>query len=253
MAPPPSVVADRAARLLHRRADSSRPSATRAASGVWVDELSARLLGDRFIMQFRGPDVLLLGQAKEEDTERPLLGKPTSCVGRDAELTMLETQLTNCINEVGADRRSADRSPGSASRACATNSCGAPSSVRSASRPSGPRRHDERRRSVGILAHALRQLCEVNSGAPARAAERPAKAPCSTYPRAGRRALAFLGELCGVPFDDVAVSGVHAARLDPQIMRESIQRAFLDWLAAGCRQRLCCLSSTICSGRTRSP
>ena len=232
-------VADRAARLLHRRADSSRPGASRAASGVWVDELSARLLGDRFIMQFRGPDVLLLGQAKEEDTERPLLGKPTSCVGRDAELTMLETQLVNCINDseplglvltappgVGKSRLRHEFLRRTEQRSLGITTLKGRGDMMSAGAP------------FGILAQALRQLCEVNNGAPLPEQQSALRKRLLQHlsPAQSERALAFLGELCAVPFDDVAVSELHAARRDPQIMRESIQRAFLDWLAAECRQ-----------------
>jgi tetratricopeptide (TPR) repeat protein len=90
----------------------------------------------------------------------------------------------------------------------------------------------------GILAHALRQLCNIQSSEPlaAQQAALRQRALQHLQPPHRERALAFLGELCGVSFADIAVSELHAARRDPQIMRESIQRAFLDWLAAECRQ-----------------
>jgi serine/threonine protein kinase/tetratricopeptide (TPR) repeat protein len=231
-------VADRAARLLHRRADSSRAGSVRAASGVWVDELSARLLGDRFVMQFGGPDVLLLGQAKAEDVDRPLLGKPTSCVGRDAELTMMETQLSACINEseplglvltappgVGKSRLRHEFLRRIEKQTLGITVLKGRGDMMSAGAP------------FGILANTLRQLCDIKGGEELAAQRAALRERIPRHLPAGQqdRPLAFLGELCGVPFDDVAVSEVQAARRDPQIMRESIQRAFLDWLAAECR------------------
>src|SRR5262245_3844639 len=43
--------------------------------------------------------MLLIGEEKDVDASRPLLGKPTMCVGRDAELAALESELSACIAE----------------------------------------------------------------------------------------------------------------------------------------------------------
>ena len=45
---------------------------------------------------------MILAEEKEADASRPLLGKPTPCVGRDAELRMLDMWLTSCIEERAA-------------------------------------------------------------------------------------------------------------------------------------------------------
>lgn len=233
-------VAERAARLLRRRADPGRPLSTKVASGVWVDELSARLLGDRFVMEFGHQDVLLLGQAREEDTGRPLLGKPTSCVGRDAELTMLETQLTTCIDE---------------SEPLGVVMTAPPGVGKSRLRHEFLRRIEKQKRAItilkgrgdmmsagapfGVLSNALRQLCQINGSETLAEQHRLLRQRVLQYvPEAAaahQRMLLFLGELCSIPFDDSDIGELQAARQDPKIMRESIHRAFLDWLAIECR------------------
>lgn len=234
-------VAERAARLLRRRADPTRAIASKVASGVWVDELSARLLGDRFVLQFGPQDVLLLGQAKEEDTGRPLLGKPTSCVGRDAELGMLEAQLTACIEE---------------SEPLGVVLTAPPGLGKSRLRHEFLRRLEKQRIPItvlkgrgdmmsagapfGILAGALRQLCGINGSEP-QAEQRDLlrgrvlkHVPVDAASR--ERTLLFMGELCSIPFDDAGIGELQAARQDPKIMRESIHRAFLDWLSVECQK-----------------
>ena len=233
-------VAERAARLLRRRADPARALANKAASGVWVDELSARLLGDRFVMQFGPQDVLLLGQAKEEDTGRPLLGKPTSCVGRDAELAMLETQLNACIDETEPLGVVLTAPPGVG---------------KSRLRHEFLRRIEKQKLDItilkgrgdmmsagapfGVLSNALRQLCSINGSEPIsdqRALLRDRILMHARVDGAAReRMLLFIGELCGIPFEDAGNGELQAARQDPKIMRESIHRAFLDWLTSECQ------------------
>lgn len=233
-------VAERAARLLRRRADPARALASKAASGVWVDELSARLLGDRFVLQFGPQDVLLLGQAREEDTGRPLLGKPTSCVGRDAELAMLETQLSACIEE---------------SEPLGVVLTAPPGVGKSRLRHEFLRRLEKQKLGItilkgrgdmmsagapfGVLSNAVRQLCQIN-GSEALVEQRSllrqrillkVRRDLPTHDRM----LRFMGELCGIAFDDSDLPELQAARQDPKIMRESIHRAFLDWLSIECQ------------------
>src|SRR5262249_59041027 len=47
----------------------------------------------------RGGVHVLAGDELSLDATRPLLGKPTPCVGREAELAMLEASLSTCIEE----------------------------------------------------------------------------------------------------------------------------------------------------------
>jgi hypothetical protein len=98
-ATPVGDVADRAMQLLYcnRHGHPADPGAS--ISGVWLDELSTLLLGPGFTIIRLAQGDLVIGEAREVDESRPLLGKPTPCVGRDAELSHLEAQLSSCIAE----------------------------------------------------------------------------------------------------------------------------------------------------------
>src|SRR5262249_27377188 len=81
-----------------------RAHAERGGGPVWLDEVTAGLLDPRF--RVRRPDVgddadgqILDGEAPTIDPSRPLLGRPTACVGREHELVSLELALQACIEE----------------------------------------------------------------------------------------------------------------------------------------------------------
>src|SRR5262249_47502187 len=54
-------------------------------AGVHVDDVSAALITSRFELRRDGDKVLLADERLSLDPTRPLLGQPTSCVGRDRE------------------------------------------------------------------------------------------------------------------------------------------------------------------------
>ncbi|WP_437761080.1 hypothetical protein [Sorangium sp. So ce1389] len=89
--------------------------------------------------------------------------------------------------------------------------------------------------SYGLLSQALRRLCGVVDGtAPAvqqaRLLERVGR---HVEAAAARRVAEFLGEMCGIPFDDGSPE-LRAARGDPLQMSARIAQAFVDLLRAEC-------------------
>ncbi|MGZ3459278.1 MAG: protein kinase domain-containing protein, partial [Archangium sp.] len=70
---------------------------------VVLDDVTAGLLGPSFQLS-RSPSsgFLLQGEVLGADASRPLLGRPTPCVGREHELLLLELTLTSCIEESAA-------------------------------------------------------------------------------------------------------------------------------------------------------
>ncbi len=90
---------DRATRLLQ---ESLRESGDGNRGHIRLDELSSRLLEQHFEIDRRGPLAILRGEEAELDASRPLLGKPTPCVGREAELGNLESALSSCIEDAQA-------------------------------------------------------------------------------------------------------------------------------------------------------
>jgi hypothetical protein len=223
-------VADRAVFELDRRADGS-------VGGIWLDELSARLLGPRFAVVETIGGIQLLAEEKEVDRSRQLLGKPTPCVGRDAELRNLDAQLTSSIEESEARVVLITAPPGA----------GKSRLLHELLRRVGQRADSVtvlfgcgERMSAGapyqILIGVLRRLCGLSGGEPmdeqrARLRERVAR---HLPPAHRERVTLFLGELCGVPFPGECDAMLLSAREDPRIMRDRLRRAFLDWLAAEC-------------------
>src|SRR5262249_13426480 len=82
---------DQAARLLLKIADS--PRRPRPAS-IAIDDVTAGLLDARFEVADGDLGLVLCGEHEVGVGARRLLGKPTSCVGREAELATLEALFT---------------------------------------------------------------------------------------------------------------------------------------------------------------
>src|SRR5262249_6898103 len=67
---------------------------------ILIDEVTRGLLEVRFVIERTPSGVCVLtGDELSLDATRPLLGKPTPCVGREVELAMLEASLSTCIEE----------------------------------------------------------------------------------------------------------------------------------------------------------
>lgn len=228
-------VAERASLLLRRQLE--QPVMGEVVSGIWLDELSSHLLGERFSLQPVSKGVMLLGPSREADASRPLLGKPTACVGREVELTLLETQLASCIE---------------VSEPIALLVKAQPGVGKSRLRHEFLRRVQQRRADLtvligngdmmsgdapyGILRRAILRHCGL-SGSEPMDEQRERFRECITRhlpPPEKDLTVLFLGEMCSVTFDAYGQTELQAARQDPKIMRTRIRRSFLDWLAAEC-------------------
>ncbi|WP_437774463.1 serine/threonine-protein kinase [Sorangium sp. So ce1097] len=245
---PAGEAIDRAVALLRVGAEptltaDSEPSYAALEPGIWLDELSSRLLEARFLVTTRGGQLVLRGERASVDESRPLLGRPTPCVGREQELSMLLGAIEGCVEEAmpsGAIviaapgmgksrlrhellRRLAARAPGVA----VLFASGAPMTAGS---------------PYGLLGEALRRLCGVEVG------DAPAAQEAKIRQRVGRhvppadaeRVGEFIAALCGVAVEQPSAS-MRAARGDPRIMSEQIRRAFVDLLRAEAAARACLL------------
>ncbi|HEY4118123.1 MAG TPA: protein kinase, partial [Byssovorax sp.] len=88
------------------------------AGAVRVDANTTRLLGDAFEVELRGDARVLVGARapREGAAPRPprtLLGKPTPCVGRDRELSMLDALFAESVDESVARAALVTGGPGS--------------------------------------------------------------------------------------------------------------------------------------------
>jgi tetratricopeptide (TPR) repeat protein len=215
-------VIDRAGLLL--RAAEQHP-----VSEIWLDETTAGLLDARFATRRVNDLVVLESEDPSLDPGRRLLGRPTTCVGREHELGMLELALRACVQEqspravlvVGPPgigktrlRHELERQEGPVLRLLGL---GDPI------RTTGAR---------GLLGGALGRLGGVRAEASddenrAALAERLGR---HLGPAARERVVAFLTELVGVPAPETPE--LRAAHQNPVIMADQVREAWLCFLRA---------------------
>jgi hypothetical protein len=223
---------DRAGALLRRLKEE--PSSPHVA----LDGLTAGLLGAGFLLAPAGEDTFLLrGEHLSVDETRPLLGRPTPCVGRELELSMLEMAFTSCHEE-------------SAARALLVT---APAGMgKSRLRHEFLRRLEKRRQQVlilmgrgdpmstkatcGLLGQALLRLCGIREGEPQQACleKFTQRISRNVAPEQIRETLDFLGELCGLSSAREGAPRLRAAREDPALMSAQVSRVLVSFLRAEC-------------------
>lgn len=210
--------------------------------GIVLDEISAGLLDNLFVLGngLSGQRILVApspGQAFEEEQSRVDLAP---CLGRDAELSMIEAMLVGCREEYKVEAMLIKGPQGIG---------------KTRLRREIMRRLEHRGDDIsvwigqltalsagapyGLLSSAFFGLCELRGGEPID--EQRSKLAL----RLGRylaepdrsRVIEFIGELCGVPFEDTGSQRLRTARSDPRLMSREISSAFLDLLRAECRQQ----------------
>jgi eukaryotic-like serine/threonine-protein kinase len=223
---------DRAGQLLHQLERGP------ASSSVVMDEVTAGLLGPGFqLSRSHSGTFLLQGEQLDADASRPLLGKPTPCVGREQELALLDFTLDACLQEPAA-------------RALLVT---APAGVgKSRLRHEFLRRIEREARRVlvllgrgdpmgsgasyGLMGQALRRLCGIVEG------ENLEARRTRLYQRVARHlpeeeaqdVAGFLGELCAIPFPEELSPRLRVARGDPRLMSAQVSRALVSFLGAEC-------------------
>jgi hypothetical protein len=232
---PIGEVLDRAMLLLHDRAGAP-PS-----EQILLDDVTRGLLDVRFRLD-RTPSGAhtLLGEELTLDASRPLLGKPTPCVGREAELGMLELVLAGCIEDA-APRAMLVTAPPGAGKSRLRHEflrriAGRGDAVQILLGRGDPMTAGS---AFGVLGQALRRHAGILDGEDL-ALRRAKLARCVSERLSAtdrERVIAFLGEIAGVAFPDEGHARLRAARQDPQIMGEQITSATLDFLRAACAER----------------
>jgi tRNA A-37 threonylcarbamoyl transferase component Bud32/tetratricopeptide (TPR) repeat protein len=224
---PVGAVIDRAARMLAQ----SKPAGPHAAHPVVIDETSAGLLDGRFeIGSDRGTFTL---SGVREGGLRTLLGKPTTCVGREVEIRILDQLWRSCVDD---------------SAACAIVVTGAAGVGKSRvfheflriARQSTPEMDVWMGRgdalaagsALALLGDALRGACGLQEGGPLEERHQKIRERVARHTSAddASRVAEFLGELVGAPFPATASSPLQAARQDARLMGEQLRRAFEDFL-----------------------
>ncbi|HEY8076314.1 MAG TPA: protein kinase, partial [Labilithrix sp.] len=196
-----------------------------AKPGIRVDASTAELLGGRFRIEGDGDWRMLVGEEEGALPARTLLGKPAACLGRDAQLAMLNAALASC----------ADESRAGAALVSAPAGLGKTHLVRELLR-------QRAQTDIDVL---------VAKGDPIRAASpfglaaelllgasRDTKSLASLverdFPEAERgRMRELLGEIAGVATAQADASpAMRAARADLAIMADALRDAWTAWLGA---------------------
>ena len=212
-----------------------------SASGVVeLDDVTAALLDGRFEVIRRGGRPALLRDLGALEGVRTLLGKPTPCVGRERELTSLETAYADTIARPlaravlvtapaggGKSRLRAEFVSRLRARGEAVDLWLARGDPIAAGSP------------FAMIAQALRRALGVFEAASAEEQQlRLAQVVRTTLNAPDRRRVTeFLGELLGLPAPEKESLELAAARDNPVLSGDQMARAFVDFLAAKCAER----------------
>ncbi len=229
---PVGEVMDRAGALLYDLEERNIASTTH----VVLDDTTAGLLGPRFRLGRESSGTFLLqDEHVSVDESRPLLGRPTPCVGREQELALLELAFTSCVEDSAA-RALLVMAPAGTGKSRLRHEF-----LRRLKQRSQPPevligRADPMNAGsgYGLMGQAVRQFCGVMDGEPqevrrAKLAQRVAR---HLPPEQVKDTVEFLGELCGVSFPAGDSPKLHAAREDPRLMSAQVLRAMAAFLRA---------------------
>jgi tetratricopeptide (TPR) repeat protein len=227
---PLGEVIDRAVALV--REGSGTPA-------VRIDELTARLLGTAFDLLPEG-NRFVLGGERSVGEAGTLLGRPTPCVGRDAELASLEALLTQCIEEAAA-RAILVTGPAGTGKSRLRHELGRRLRMRGDPFDVWLARGTSARAGAafGLIADLIHGAAGMQQGEPPEVRQQKLSARIATRLEGeeARRVSEFLGELVGASFPDTDRVELQAARRDPILLGDQIRRAWEDWLAAECAAR----------------
>jgi serine/threonine protein kinase len=230
-------VIDRAVRMLET-ARAERTADAPAKTPILIDELTAGLLKVRFHVDSRADQHLLRSEREPVGTAGMVLGRPTSCVGRDRELLMLEATLDQCIAESSSRAVLVMARAGvGKSRLCREFV----ERVRARDEPVSiwVARGDPMQAGapLGLLGQMIRRAARVVEGEPIAVRRQKLMARATrriATPRAAQVAE-FLGEVAAVPFLEEESTQLRAARQDATLRSEQMRRAWIDFVDAECR------------------
>ena len=213
---------------------------TSFVDAIVLDDVSAGLLEHLFVLSrgLAGENVLVAQTTDHDvdDSTRP--GESSQCLGRDAELSMIEAMLAGCRDD---------------SKAEAMLIKGPQGIGKTHVRHEIARRLRSRQEEVevwvgqltalsagapyGLLSSAIFRLCHISASEPIDGQRQKLGAHIQRCtPAVDRsRITEFIGELCGVPFEDTESTRLRHARSDPRLMSREICCAFFDLLRAKCR------------------
>ncbi len=204
--------------------------------GVRIDGVTAALLDARFVHERDAQGLLLLGR-RETSAMRTLLGKPTPCVGRDAELAMLEGIVLQSARESIA-RAVIVTGPAGVGKSRIRHELLGRLDARGADAQVWIARGDSVSGGgpFGMAAQMIRQTTNILEGEPEAESRKKLLVRVAQCSESGRMAV-FLGEIVSAHFPDEDDVQLQAARRDRILMGDQMQRALVDFIEAECKRR----------------
>jgi eukaryotic-like serine/threonine-protein kinase len=210
------------------------------AHGIAIDELTAALLEQSFVVQRDAHGLSLREERSEQQASRLLLGKPTPFVGRNKELSWLERTLDECIEDAVARVVLVLGAPGQG-KSRLRHELVAHVRAHGHARVLMARADPVGAGSALLVARQLvRSAAGLHHGVPGKGHEQHTRlrsylaALCPSQDT--ERLAEFLGELIDAPSPERPSPELRAARNDPQIMGVWLRRCFGQWLAAECER-----------------
>ena len=234
------VAIDRAATMLRARssehpgAKADPPRASPHRRPIRLDEATSGLLDTRFEIGGDDRGLELYREREPMEPSRTLLGRQTVCVGRERELSILQGLFDECLSEP-VSRAVLITAPAGLGKSRILHEFLEKLRVR-ASPAIWIARGDPMRAGsrFGLLAQALRRELGLDEGQPASVRQQKIRARVARHNvHEPGRVSQFLGELLSVPFPDGDVE-LLAARRDPALMRDQIDRAWRAFLSDEC-------------------
>ncbi|MFT3772956.1 MAG: AAA family ATPase [Minicystis sp.] len=232
-----SEAIDRVASLLSAPSETIDPSNPDQDLPVRIDDVSAGLLDARFEVRGDRKGLILAGERSILERPRTLLGKVTPFVGREREMVTLTGLFDECVADPVAQVVLVTAPPGGGKSRLryellrALKERGQPTEVwfgrgypMSAGAP------------FGVVANLVRSLAHLGDDDPREAQRHKLRARVGRHLRGDDvgRVAAFLGEVAGLAFPDEDAPALPAARRDPALMSDHIQRAWETFVAAEC-------------------
>jgi tetratricopeptide (TPR) repeat protein len=208
-----------------------------APGTIRLDALTASLLDHRFHIA-RDQDGGYLVVERPHESTRTLLGKPTRWVGRQRELDTLLATFAECVEDKVA-RAVLVTAPAGMGKSRLRYEL--ERALRDQGHPFEVLRGQGDAVAAGspfiMLAPAIRRLLGIRDGEPIEERRQKLERRLETLvaPADLERIAVFLGEMIGVPFATNSDS-LRAARKDPMLQSQLMQKAWEDWLAAECER-----------------
>jgi serine/threonine protein kinase/tetratricopeptide (TPR) repeat protein len=228
---------DRAVRLLRRARKVEPATEGDADAGIHLDDVTAGLLDGRFDVGGDQVGLVLRSEREQAPAERTLLGKPTSCVGRERDLALLFGLFEECLAEPLA-RAVLLTGPAGIGKSRIRHE--ALSRIRQREEPIQiwTARGDPMGTGspFAMLGQAVRRGLGLVEGESLAVRQQKVRARVALHfvGEDAARVTEFIAELVSAPLPEGGSPRLRAARQDAMLMGDQLRRAWEDFVAAEC-------------------